>query len=345
MNPRYQIFISSTFRDLKAERQAVLEAVLELGHFPAGMEIFPAANATPWTLIETIIKESDYYVLIVGGMYGTTDKDGVSYTEREYDLALASGLPILGFLHGNPADIPAGRSEMSPESRKSLEAFRQKVQHHHCKYWLKAEELKAQVVVGLVHTMRVIPRVGWVRTDKSEDPETLKKLTLAMEENVQLQNQLKELRDVIGGRGPDGQGLASGSDPVILHYKTVGKDLKEGQVATTWDSIFLALAPGIISDSSEFVCRRSLDEHIRAQFEHSKSDEAPRVGFGFSITGPDFDRVMYQFIALDYVEPVAISSQSRGLDRTVVTRHERGFKLTKQGARAFAAKQAIRKSL
>jgi hypothetical protein len=94
MNPRYEIFISSTFRDLKAERQAVLEAILELGHFPAGMEIFPAANATPWTLIETIIKDCDYYVLIIGGMYGSTDETGVSYTEREYDLALRCGFPL-----------------------------------------------------------------------------------------------------------------------------------------------------------------------------------------------------------------------------------------------------------
>ena len=65
--PRFQIFLSSTFRDLREERQAALEAILELGHFPAGMEAFPAADATPWELIKTVINESDYYVLIVGG--------------------------------------------------------------------------------------------------------------------------------------------------------------------------------------------------------------------------------------------------------------------------------------
>jgi len=33
--PRFQIFLSSTFRDLRAERQAVLDAVLSIGHFPS----------------------------------------------------------------------------------------------------------------------------------------------------------------------------------------------------------------------------------------------------------------------------------------------------------------------
>jgi len=44
MEKKHQVFISSTFRDLIVERQAVLKAVLELGHMPAGMELFPAAD-------------------------------------------------------------------------------------------------------------------------------------------------------------------------------------------------------------------------------------------------------------------------------------------------------------
>jgi len=52
------------------------------------MEAFLAADATPWELIETVINESDYYVLIVGGKYGSTGPEGISYTEMEYNLAL-----------------------------------------------------------------------------------------------------------------------------------------------------------------------------------------------------------------------------------------------------------------
>jgi hypothetical protein len=47
------------------------------------MEAFPAADATPWELIRSMISDSDYYVLIVGGKYGSTGPDGISYTESQ----------------------------------------------------------------------------------------------------------------------------------------------------------------------------------------------------------------------------------------------------------------------
>jgi len=37
---KYQIFVSSTYEDLKDERQAAVEAILLAGHIPAGMELF-----------------------------------------------------------------------------------------------------------------------------------------------------------------------------------------------------------------------------------------------------------------------------------------------------------------
>src|SRR5438132_13811207 len=98
-SPRFQVFVSSTFRDLKDERQAVLSAILEMNHFPAGMEIFPASDDTPWELINRIIDQSDYYVVIIGSVYGSTDEDGISYTEKEYDLARQLKKPVLAFLH------------------------------------------------------------------------------------------------------------------------------------------------------------------------------------------------------------------------------------------------------
>ncbi len=74
---RYQIFISSTFLDLIDERQTVLRAVLELDHMPAGMELFPAADESAWQLIRDVIDGSDYYVLIIGGRYGSLDAAGL----------------------------------------------------------------------------------------------------------------------------------------------------------------------------------------------------------------------------------------------------------------------------
>lgn len=147
MNPRYQVFVSSTFRDLVEERQAALEAILELGHFPAGMEAFPAADATPWELIKSVIADSDYFVLIVGGRYGSTGPAGISYTEMEFNLAVEMGKPVLAFLHGAPEQIPAGKSELDPEARRRLDAFRARIAERIVKLWSNKQELKANVLL------------------------------------------------------------------------------------------------------------------------------------------------------------------------------------------------------
>jgi hypothetical protein len=44
MKIKYQIFISSTFEDLKQERDIAIKAILEMGHIPVGMEIFSAGD-------------------------------------------------------------------------------------------------------------------------------------------------------------------------------------------------------------------------------------------------------------------------------------------------------------
>ena len=88
MEIRYQVFVSSTFTDLRSERARVAKAILDLGHFPAGMEFFPAIGEEQLNYINSIIDLCDYYVLIVGGRYGSLSPDGISYTEKEYDCAV-----------------------------------------------------------------------------------------------------------------------------------------------------------------------------------------------------------------------------------------------------------------
>jgi hypothetical protein len=67
MEKRYQVFISSTYLDLKDERQAVMQALLAQKCIPAGMELFPAADEGQWALIRRVIQDCDYYLVIIGG--------------------------------------------------------------------------------------------------------------------------------------------------------------------------------------------------------------------------------------------------------------------------------------
>src|SRR5690349_1006121 len=103
---KYQIFVSSTYRDLAKERKEIMQAILEMNCIPAGMELFPASDDEAWQLIMRVINDCDYYVVVVGNRYGSVDpKDGLSYTEKEFDYAVSKGLPILPFLHEDPEGL------------------------------------------------------------------------------------------------------------------------------------------------------------------------------------------------------------------------------------------------
>src|SRR5688572_17824780 len=78
---RYQVFVSSTFRDLKNERDRILRTLAESNYIAAGMEFFPAIDQEQFNFIKTVIDESDYYVAVVAGMYGSLASDGLSYSE------------------------------------------------------------------------------------------------------------------------------------------------------------------------------------------------------------------------------------------------------------------------
>src|SRR5437868_4647949 len=99
MEKRYQVFVSSTSLDLLEERRAVIEALLLMDCIPSGMELFPAADDDPLTLIKRVIDQCDYYLLIIAGKYGSVHPtEGKSYTMLEYEYAISRKKPVIGFL-------------------------------------------------------------------------------------------------------------------------------------------------------------------------------------------------------------------------------------------------------
>ena len=50
MEKKYQIFISSTYKDLIEARSKVRDAILSMMHFPVGMEMFNAADEEQWEI-------------------------------------------------------------------------------------------------------------------------------------------------------------------------------------------------------------------------------------------------------------------------------------------------------
>lgn len=102
INRKLQIFISSTFEDLKDERQAAVEAVLKAGHIPAGMELFKASDRSQMETIKKWINQSDIYMLILGGRYGSIEPEsGKSYTHVEYEYAISRNIPFFAVVLKN----------------------------------------------------------------------------------------------------------------------------------------------------------------------------------------------------------------------------------------------------
>jgi hypothetical protein len=52
------------------------------------MELFPASDETKWSLITRVVDDCHYYLVIIGGRYGSVDEQGISYTERKYEYAV-----------------------------------------------------------------------------------------------------------------------------------------------------------------------------------------------------------------------------------------------------------------
>ena len=91
---RYDVFVSSTYEDLKEERKEITQAILECDCIPVGMEMFPASNTEQWKFIQKVIDRADFYLVVIAGKYGFVMKDtGKSYTEMEFDYATEKGKP------------------------------------------------------------------------------------------------------------------------------------------------------------------------------------------------------------------------------------------------------------
>lgn len=168
MTKKYQAFISSTFIDLESERKHVTSALLSYGIIPAGMEYFPASSKQQLDFIRPIIDDSDFYILIIGGRYGSITTDGISFTEAEFDYAREQGKIILTFIHKDPGSFPLSKVDSDLDNRAKLEAFRAKTSSSRVvKYWENIHELVNAVTASIFQSQTDASILGWTRGDAS----------------------------------------------------------------------------------------------------------------------------------------------------------------------------------
>ena len=266
MDRRYQVFISSTFTDLVDERREVMQALLEMDCLPAGMELFPAGDTDQWTLIQRVIEQSDYYLVIVGGRYGSTTEEGISYTEKEYDYAVELGIPVMGFVPAEPDQIPVGRTDQSDAAAEKLAKFRAKVQNKMTKDWKNAEDLGSKVTRGLIHLIKNNPRPGWVRGDQALTPETRTEIAELHARIAQFEK--KEVEDSASAPAHIDESFAHGAETVELGVSHKGYDTfsgpveEDGDLTYTWDEIIEVLGPFMIDEAPEPTLRATFNNHM-----------------------------------------------------------------------------------
>ncbi|ENV56240.1 hypothetical protein F951_02753 [Acinetobacter soli CIP 110264] len=202
---KYQIFVSSTYLDLIDERQAAVEAILKAGHIPAGMELFTASNQSQWSIIQRWIDESDVYMLILGGRYGSIEPEsGLSYTELEYNYALTQNKPLFAVIIKDEAldekVRTSGRSVLESENPQKMRDFKNKVLSYMSSFFEDHKDIKLAVHESVGKLQQENKLIGWVRADEVLNPKQyLDQITALQKEKEQLNKENTKLKNQSSG--------------------------------------------------------------------------------------------------------------------------------------------------
>lgn len=301
MEVKHQVFVSSTYRDLIEERKAVIHALLELDCIPAGMELFPAADEDAWTLIKEVIDGCDYYVLILAGKYGSTNPDGVSYTEMEFDYAVSTNKPIIAFLHENLDNLNTANTEKSEAMQEKLNVFREKAKGKHCKFWNTPEDLGGKVSRSLIQLKKRHPSLGWVPGKYAATESMLREMQELRTKITQY-----EMEALLGtNTAPPGtEFLAQGADlvEITISLKHDAKGVKKPyNIQTSWDYLYSYCGPSMMNECTD----EELFNRVKLALLHAAPGDLIEFNALENIVLPYVfeDRIRVQFQALGLIAP------------------------------------------
>lgn len=344
MEKREQVFVSSTYQDLQEERKEVILGLLQADCFPAGMELFPASNQEKWDLIKGVIDDSDYYLLIIGGKYGSIDPDTkLSYTEMEFDYAVTTGKPVMAFLHGNPGQLTGDQLDIDAGKQKKLASFRAKAEKNMVKYWTSSAELPGHIAHALMQLRKQHKPVGWVRGNHAMTPETRAEI-------AELRASLAEVRQRESAADqPLFDDLADGEDVLLfgasVSFNAVdGKSYSAvGQWEVAWNKIFSELGPLLLHETNQYELEQRLKAFLMAyaldEGVDQEDDEPTKVVSFYRFELPMsslLDDILVQLLALRLIE--------RGTQRRRVNDDQRYWKLSDKGEDRLMAMRAIRRT-
>ena len=219
---KYQVFISSTYKDLLEERKKVQEILLMADCIPAGMEAFVAANDEQFEVIKKVIDLCDYYVLIIGNRYGSINQTtGLSYTEMEYYYAVSQNIPVLVFAIDENIKVSQDKKEKSAEVIEKLKLFREKAMKNRlASIWKNQGDLAGEVAIAIMKAKSDIVRSGWMRGSDFNPEEDLKKINKLQEENKRLSDENANLQQSIKELTTVNDNLEFDDEKLHIGYKS-----------------------------------------------------------------------------------------------------------------------------
>ncbi|MCH7959977.1 MAG: DUF4062 domain-containing protein [Candidatus Hydrogenedentes bacterium] len=306
MDKRYQVFVSSTYRDLLEARQEVMQALLELDCIPAGMELFPAANDDQWTLIKQVINDCDYYIVVIGGRYGSLGPEDKSFTQLEYEYAAQQGKPIIAFLHKDPGKLPSEDTEKDPENVTKLGEFRALAEQRLVRYWNNPADLGSAVSRSLIKLIKNNPATGWVKADLLPSKESTEEILLLRKKVDALERELEGSRTTTP---KETEQFAQGEDLYEIKFsfnaylsdEYYDRTNYRHSIDTTWSQIFARISPLMIDEATDADLKDELGRMIRDVSLDSLQKHEKTKGYllaDFIVNELDFNTIKVQLLAL-----------------------------------------------
>ena len=176
-NDSIRVFLSSTSRDLRPERDAIESAIRRMEMPFVGMEYFGSADKAPLEVCTNAVRRSSVYIGLIGFQYGEIIPNGKkSYTEYEYEVASSIGIPRLIYIKGEEAQVKPRDVETDEERRRKLHALRGRLSKQHTVSTFTGPAELASMVVADLHRLlgqRQARTVVVRETDYSQMPRVI----------------------------------------------------------------------------------------------------------------------------------------------------------------------------
>lgn len=144
--------------------------------------------------------ESDIYLLILGGRYGSIDPvSGKSYTHLEYEYALEKSMPVFACVITEDAIEDKvkeyGTKAIEKNAPDKLREFRELATSKMVKFWSDSKDIKIAIGETISALSRKEDLIGWVRPHQEANmPALLDEITRLSKENSDLRQTLQQFK-------------------------------------------------------------------------------------------------------------------------------------------------------